>query len=321
MGSPLPVRSNEWFGANAKVLKLDTEGTILTNAVAYPGAEGAVSFASSPVYVDMKVRFDAITEPPSPTTLAGSKMAVFVSPESKLVVIHAGGWTTNTVTLDTNTWHQLTVKMQGSTFDLLVDDQAIPAFTGLNLMNVGANTLAAASFCGTGLIDDLYISHGNPAYAVTGPTGTIPTLPDPGANPPTDEEQTRINVWLDGQNTVTSLSNLTQDELSMAYLLNELQESSGEALDPVYTFGVSVIDLVTPTTLVVTASLTTGSGAKNGAINGKIQLQGKVDINDGWTTLGGAITPSYADFTDGEATYTFTIPEGGYQFFRAIIVP
>lgn len=316
----LPVRSNVWFGANAKVLRLDTEGAVVSNTVAYPASEGAVSFASKPIFVDMRIRFDVMTDTPTPEALAGSKLAVFVASDAKLVAVHANGWTTNAVALDTNLWHQLTIKMLNGVFDVVLNEQIV--FSGLLIRNVGtANILGSTCFCGTGLIDNLYISHGDPSYAVTGPTGTIPNLPATGSNPPSDVEQTRINAWLDGQNSVTSLNNLTQDELSFAYLLNELDESSGEALDPVYTFGIAALDLVTPTTLVVTASLTTGSGAKNGAINGKIQLQGKVNMGDGWTTLSGAITPAFADFTNGQATYTFTIPADGYQFFKPLIVP
>lgn len=316
----LPVRANEWFGANAKVLRLDTEGAVVSNTVAYPASEGAVSFASKPIYVDMRIRFDVMTDTPTPEALAGSKLAVFVASDAKLVAVHENGWITNSVATDTNLWHQLTIKMLNGVYDVLLNEQVV--FSRLLIRNVGAaNTLGATCFCGTGLIDNLYISHGDPAYAVTGPTGTIPSLPAPGSNPPSDVEQTQINAWLDGLNSVTSLSNLTQDELSLAYLLNELDESSGEALDPVYTFGISALDLVTPTTLVVTASLTTGSGAKSGTINGKIQLQGKVNMGDGWTTLSGAITPSFADFTNGQATYTFTIPADGYQFFKPLIVP
>lgn len=315
----LPTRSNDWFAAHQKVLWLDTEGAVVTNSVAYPGAEGAVSFASKPVYVDMRVRFDAIAEDPTPETLGDSKLALFVSSEAKLVVVHANGWTTNDVVLDTNLWHQVTVKMLNGKFDVLLNDQAV--FTDLSLMNPGANVLSAASFCGTGLIDDLYVSHGDPAYAIAGPTGTIPTLPANGSNIPTAEEQTRINVWLDGQNTVTSLGTMTQDQLSEAYLIGELAVDGGVASPADYSFGISALDIVTPTSLMVTLALTSENGAKNGPINGRVQLQGMTAIGGEWATLDGAITPAYADFTNGKATYTFAIPEGGYQFFRPVIVP
>lgn len=320
-GSSLPTRSNAWFGANAKVLQLDTEGAVVTNTVAYPDLEGAVSYGTKPVYVDMRVRFDAMSDGPYPETVAGTKMAVFVSADAKLVAVHANGWTTNAMTLDTNLWYQLTIKMLNGKFDVLMNDASV--FADLDLMNTSGNTLAATSFSGTGLIDELYVSHGNPAYAVVGPTGLIPDLPATGGNPPTDEQQTRINAWLDAfagidENTVLSM---TQDQLSAAYLIDELGGNSATATPVGYTFGVSAINLISPTVLVVTAGLTTDNGDKEGPINGRIQLQGKVSIGDVWTTLSGAITPSFADFTAGQATYTFTIPAGGYQFFRAQIVP
>jgi hypothetical protein len=321
-GSSLPSRTNAWFGANSKVLLLDTEGAVVTNTVAYPGAEGAVSYASKPVYVDMRVHFDAMSDGPYQETIEGTKMAIFLSSDAKLVAVHAGGWTTNATTLDTNRWYQVTIKMLNGKFDVLMNDSVV--FSDLSLMNTAGNTLAAASFSGTGLIDELYISHGNPAYAVAGPTGAIPTLPAAGANPPTDEQQTRINAWLDGLAGIDEYTvlNMTQDQLSLSYLLDELGGDSTTAQPAsVAEFGISAIDLVSTVEVVVTARLETGSGLKEGAVNGKIQLQGKVAVGDGWTTLGGAITPSYADFTAGLATYTFSIPAGGYQFFRAQIVP
>ena len=316
----IPARSNEWFSTHQKVLLLDTEGDVVTNSVAYPGAEGSVSFASKPVYVDMRVRFDPISDPPAEESLTDAKLALFVSADAKLVAVHANGWTTNSTVLDTNLWYQVTVKMLDGKFDVLLNDAPVPVMTNLVLKNVGANTLTAASFCGTGLIDDLYISHGNPAYVVAGPTGTIPTLPADGSNVPSDEEQTRINTWLDGY-PITSLGTMTQDQLSQAYLLNELTVTDGVASSLEYTFGISAIDIVSPTLLQVTLSLASDTWNKNGTLNGRIQLEGKTSIDGTWTLLSGAITPSFADFTNGKATYTFAIPEGGYQFFKPVIVP
>ncbi len=315
----LPSRSNQWFAAHTKVLQLDTAGTVLTNSVAYPGAEGEVSFATRAVYVDLRVRFDATTEAPTDDALSGAKMAVFVTANSNLVAVNEGAWTTNTaVQIDTNAWYQLTIRITNDTFDVFLNDTQ-QVFAARPLKNIGVKTLKAASFYGTGLVDDLYVSHGNPAYAVAGPTGTIPTLPT-GGNQPTDEEQTRINVWLDEQD-LTSLSGMTQDQLNEAYLIDELAISGGVASPVAYTFGISSFDLAGPASLKVTLSLTTDKGAKTGTINGRVQLQGKTTIGGEWETLSGAITPSYADFADGKATYTFTIPEGGYQFFRPLILP
>ena len=316
----LPARSNAWFGANnAKVLWLDTAGTVLTNSLLHQD-NSAVSFASSSVYVDMKVKFDAVTDGPDANLMTDTKLALFVSSDCKLVAVHAGGWTTNSAgsfaTIDTNKWYQLTIKMSAGKYNVLLNDQVV--FSELSLKNGGTlNTLQAANFYGTGLIDELYISHGDPANAVKGPTNTVPTVAA-GSNPPTDAEQFKINVWLNN-NGVTSLTGLTQDQVSQAFLLNELADGKPNAVG--YSFGVSEINLVSPTELTVTVSLLTDNGAKNGPINGKIQLLGQKTRTDDWTTLDGAITPSYENFTNGKATYTFDIPSGGYRFFKPQIVP
>ena len=320
-GSGLPARANAWFDENVKVMKLETAGEVVTNTLAYAGG-GNVTFASQPVYVDMRIRFDAVSDVPDSALLENVKLALFVSPDKKLVVVHNGGVSTNATELDTNKWHQVTVKLLDSKFDVLMNDVAV--FSDLTVKSVGtANVLASANFYGTGLIDELYVSHGDPAYAVAGPTSAIPELPVSGGNPPTPEQQTRINAWLAGKAGLTSLGTLTRDQLSRAFLLGELPVSEGTASEPgAVTFGIEGFDLVSPTRLLVTARLETGSVAKDGQINGRIQLQGKVNYGDAeWTTLGSAVTPSAAEFTAGKATYTFDIPEGGYKFFRPLIVP
>ena len=81
------------------------------------------------------------------------------------------------------------------------------------------------------------------------------------------------------------------------------------------------IKLVSPTQLNVTVSLTVETTPKAGKINGRIQLQGKKTAEDTWTLLDGAVTPNFIDFTGGSATYSFTIPAGGYAFFQPLIVP
>jgi hypothetical protein len=322
----MPARSNAWFGSNVKVLQLDTDGKVITNTLAYSG-EGAVSFGTTPVYVDVRIKFDAMTDVPDPSLLEGVKLAVYVTSEAKLVAVHAAGATTNDTVLDTNKWYQLTIKMRtDGKYDVLTNDVVVSAFSGLALKSGGNNNqLAAVSFYGTGLVDELYVSHGDPAYTVTGPTTAIPTLPATGTNAPSASEQTRINAWLSGNAGVTpstSLAALSKDDLNSAFLLNALGGDSANAAPVAYTFGITAIDVVSPTRLVVTVMLVANGSNKSGPINGKIQLQGKVNNSDpSWTTLSGAITPTYADFTAGKATYTYTIPAGGYRFFKPQIVP
>lgn len=318
----MPVRSNAWFDANVSVMQLETAGEVVTNTFLHDN-DSAVSFASEPVYVDLRMKFDPLTDPPDTELLSNVKLALYVSSSSNLVVVHNGGVTTNTAsTINAGIWYQVTVKLQNGKFDVLLNDQTVPAFSNLTLKVAGtANVLTSANFFGTGLIDELYVSHGDPTYVVTGPTNSIPGLPPDGANPPTDEEQTRINVWLQNYPAVTTL-NLSQDELSQSYLMNELNIlDSTNGVASTYSFGISGIEIISSLKVVVTIALNVNAINKDGTINGKIQLLGKADVNDAtWTVLTGAITPTYGDFTNGEATYTFDLP-GAYKFFKPEIVP
>lgn len=305
-GSALPVRSNAWFGANVKVLQLETGGEVVSNALAHSDAS-AVTFGSQPVYVDLRMKFDPLVNPPDQELLTNSKMALFLTSEARLVAVHADGASTNAAPLDTNKWYQVTVRLEDGTFDVLLNDAEI--FSNLTLKAVGAaNTLASANFYGTGLVDDLYVSHGNPAYRVPGPTAPIPDLPSDGSNPPTDEQQTMINAWLNEYPAVTKLS-LTQDELSAAYLLGDLNVEDGtNGVAGTYSFGISKIEMVSPTNLNLTAALKVNNADKSGSINGRIQIYGKTEIDGVWTLLDGAITPLFANFVNGEATYNYQIP-------------
>jgi len=314
--SALPVRSNAWFDAGSQVMELATGGTVLTNALEKTGS-AAVNFATEPVYVDMRVRFDAMVDDPDADALANSKLAIFMSDDARLVVVHAGGVTTNATVLDTNKWYQVTVRLEDNSCTLKLND--VPILETLTLKSVGtANQLDAVSFHGNGFLDEMYVSYGAPDYAVVGPVTAIPSLPANGTNVPTDEQQTGINRYLSEQTGLTAIS-MTQDELSQAYLVDA--DLTGDAGAVSYSFGISAIDLVTPTNLKITAKLTVDAAPKDGAINGRIQLQGKINKGDSWTTFAGAITPGLAEFVNGEAVYFFTVPEDGYKFFKSTIIP
>lgn len=320
-GSNLPVRSNAWFDANAKVLQLDTDGGVVTNALVYSG-EAPVTFSTKPVYVDFRIKFDAMTDEVGDGLTENIKIALYLKEDCKLVALHGGGATTNSTPVDTNKWHQLTMKLADGKCDVLLNDVVV--FTDLTLKDNGsANTLNSANFYGTGYIDELYVSHGDPAYDITGPTAALTaTLPAAGDNPPTDEQQTLINVWLQGKPAITDLSSMTQDQLSHAYLLNDVLVDQGTASAVGYDFGISEFEMISPTSIKVKVFLTTNDTLKQGTINGKIQLLGKINYSEAtWTLLDGCISPSLGEFTDGVALYDFTIPGGGYRFFKPLIVP
>jgi len=315
-GSSLPTRSNAWFATHLKVMALDTEGTVISN-VLQNSDENPVSFATNPVYVDMRVRFNPMEDDPGSEVLSNCKLAVYVNSDCKLVVAHNGGSSTNSTELDTNKWHQITVRMTNNACNVYLNDQIV--FDDITLNNSGtANELDALSFTGAGYIDELYVSHGAPDYAVVGPTSEIPDLPDSGSNVPSDEQQTRINKYLSDQSGLSSLGTITQDQLSAAYLVNA--PLTDVATAPAVSFGISAIDIIDATHLKITASLAVDSTAKAGDINGSIQLQGKVNKGDDWITLDGAVTLGSVTFADGEFTFTYTIPASNCRFFKGLII-
>lgn len=313
----LPARSNVWFDTSAKVMQIATDGSVLTNSL-LNSESGAINFASDPIYIDARVRFDALAEAPEAELLADCKLAFYVNSDRKLVVVHNGGTTVSSSELDTNKWYQVTAKLLNSKCDIKLNDETILSDLALSASGI-ANQLDAINLYGTGYMDELYVSYGAPDYAVAGPTTSIPALPADGSNVPGDEEQTRINRWLSEQSGLTGLG-MTQDQLSAAYLADAAL--TGEAAPVACVLGISAIDIVTPTNLKVTAKLTVAGNGKSGPINGRIQLLGKVNQSDAeWTALEGAISPNQADFTNGEAVYFYTIPVGGYKFFKPTIIP
>lgn len=315
-----PARSNVWFDAGSKVLQLETGGEVISNMLAY--AEGGqVSFAEAAVYVDVRVKFDTLSQEPDDTLLNNAKLSLFVvdggNDNGNLAVSHAAGVSTNTTPLDTNAWYQVTVVLSNNLFDVLLNDKAV--FSGLSVKSVGeGNTLESANFCGTGYIDNLYVSHGNPAYEVLGPTREVPPLRS--STGLSDEEITRLNRFLQEKNVEDGdLNGLSQAAINNAYLLNEIPSAATESGN--IKFGVSDIKLTSPTHVQITAKLNIGSVLHNSEITGKIQLLGKTHESvEEWTPLEGAITLNPADFTGGAATYPFTIPAGGYKVFKAQIV-
>ena len=319
--STLPVRSNIWFATHSKALRLDTDSTVITNTLVHDD-ESDVSFTSEPVFVDMRVKLEAVTEPPESEIVGDAKMALYVEPNGKLVVIHGGGAFTNSEALDITKWHQVTIKLYGETkFDVRINDT--PLVSDLTLKAGGSsNILEAINFRGTGLLDDLYVSRCDPNYEVTGPTTALAvTLPAAGGNPPSAHEQTLVNLWLNGQSTMTSLkAGTTQDELSVAYLLDAMSiDSNVGSVPESYRFGISRVDLNPPSTLIVTMALKVNAADKSGPINGRVQIYGKTSLTADLVAIGDPLEPTFD--ANGESTHTVEISSSGYRFFEAKIIP
>jgi hypothetical protein len=307
-----PSRSNAWFSAGTTLAMKIPDDASYTNTLVNDGVGGAVSFATTPVFVDMRIQFTAYEGTPPDN----AKLAVFVSTTNLIHVVHNGGTTTNTWPGGDllSAWHQLTVRLQkDGKCAVLLDDVTV---TNNLTPKVGVGTvneLDSLEFANSGYVDDLYVSHGNPNYP--GTMGTIPA----GAGVPSVTAGSVTN-WLanyfnDGR--LAANANLTGILLDRAYLLN-MAPTNGEPVTSV-AFGVSAIDLVSPTLVKVTCRLTVNGSNREDPINGKLQLQGKTAIGNAYATLDGAVSPQSTDFNGGLATYTFTVPSG-MKFFKAQIV-
>ena len=308
-----------WFPvATDKAMTLPGDASY-TNTLKYTGGSANVSFATDPVFVDVRIQFTAYEGAPS---VGDATLAVFVSATNKIHVVHNSGTTTNTWP-DGNllsAWHQLTVRLEKSgRCAVYLDDVSVTN----NLTPIGgvATELKSLVFTGSGYADDLYVSHGNPNYAGGATPGTIPSLVT-GVPSSTAGSVTNwlANYFNDGRLSPNAV--FTGLDLDRAYLLNTTFTGSTNApTDPVTSvaFGVSAIDLVTPTNVIVTCKLTVNGSNREDPINGKLQLQGKAVIGNAYETLSGAVSPQSTDFNGGLATYTFTVPSG-MKFFKAQII-
>lgn len=303
-------RGNSWSGSHANVLELNADPAI-SSAVTYPDAS-AVSFATQAVYVDMRVAFTKSSSAPESTLWDGAKLALYLNDAGNLVVQRSEGAANSTETYTEGTWYQLTVKLLNGQCDVLVNDTAVSALTGLTLMAGGtANQLASVDFYGSGKIDDLYVGHGNPARAANPPA--FPATQGSGGAP-TEVQKNQISEWLIGK---TLSGDPTQTDLGKAYLVNKVNAGVVAPVSAL-AFGVADIEVLSTTSLKVTLKLDVDSEGKDGTINGKVQMQGRATQAAGWTDIGSLITPTFTDGLSEVHTVTFT---EGPKFFRATIVP
>ena len=155
--------------ANAKVLKLDTEGSVWTNTVNHP-----FPVNGNKVYADMLVKFVPSEE--LPTIGSDVKLAVAVkagTPNTLAISVidqdlQAGDtnvWLVTDGAIDTNSWYRLTIEMVNvagiyalasvKTNGALVNQtQYFINQAGFNLNSIG--------FQGTGYIDEVTVGDSNP---------------------------------------------------------------------------------------------------------------------------------------------------------------
>jgi len=312
-----PSRANTWFGeATTKAMKIPDDASY-TNTLKYVD-NSSVSFATTPVFVDMRIQFTAYEGTPPDN----AKLAVFVSTTNKIHVVHNDGVTTNTWPDGDllSAWHQLTVRLEkDGKCAVLLDDVTVTNNLTPKAGAGTANELDSLEFANSGYVDDLYVSHGNP-QAYPGETDPVPVAAAPFAG---DES---VAAWLAGKLTGATLTagatfaGFDQADMDAAYLLDKLGGSAAAAEPPAYTFGSEEVIVVSATEVHVKCSLTV-TGESGQLANRQIQLLGKKLIGDQWAAISGQVEDELSYDDDGVITVTFTgIDSTTYKFFKAQIV-
>jgi len=168
-----------WGVATNLVLKLETEGQILTRTVGEPKTFSE----EAPIYIDTLVKFTPSEEPPDVRNQPGGenvKVAVFVNAQTNLVIYHgtgAGVPGTTVVSslgaLDPARWYHLTIRMgdlyEFPVFMVYLNEEVISTADGYDYEGMpsgpcflsavgGQHSVNAVAFQGTGMIDELVVT-------------------------------------------------------------------------------------------------------------------------------------------------------------------
>jgi hypothetical protein len=309
------ARSDRFWSATTpeKVLGFATPG--MTNTF-----EGAKIQPGTPLFVDMRCKLtllDAVT-PAIPTNTI---LSFFANAKSNLVAVVGTQCQTNTaITVLTNELYSIMIRFATDKFDLFFTNSVEPVLS----FNVTTNKqIGKLVVSGAGEMDDLYISYGDPRRDSTNYVNT----PKPFASP-ANVDETVINNWVANQaktnSSLVGLSSITSANAVKYYLTDTALATNvfaGELGIGSFTYNPSRSNVTVVVTLKTGADSTTTR--KKGKINGVLKLKGAAtyaaSTNGTWTSISEVAKIGADDFTDGVATYTFTLPNTTYKFFLPVI--
>ena len=270
-----------------KVLKLDTEGGVWTNTI-------NESFATTPIFADMLVKFVPSEELP---TLTEGKLAIAIKLEldgtnylnvaNNNTIENSYIWAVTAKAISTSEWYRVTVKMYSDP-DLLWTYAQVyvnGAAVGGPLELDGNETLNSIGFQGTGFIDEVVVRDDDPFESSTVAFG--------GTGPQVDPLE--LNAWKSANLIVG-----TEDPDSFnAFVMNVAPDLDG--ISPVLVVNSIVIDGTTTLTVMAKYAndslVALGTPLYNGAV---LTVWGKVNLEDAnWVNIG-------TDLTDfDQTTYKF----------------
>lgn len=269
---------------------------------------GAKIQIGTPVFIDMRCKLNPFdTTPPAmePNTI----LCFYANQNSNLVVASATECKTNLVTVNPSTYYPIMVRFAVDKFDVFFDTTNAPTLT----LNATTNEISKMVISGAGEMDDLYVSYGNP-FRTSANSGAdlSPT--------PTTEEEFVVANWL--ANKAPSGS-YTQGNAEKFYLTDTIPTSPTTTFDGELGIGSFSYDPSTLKVSVVVTLKTDASTKKTGKINGVLKLKGAATYADAkngtWSGVLDAVKIGADDFTDGVATYTFTLQNADNKFFLPVI--
>lgn len=259
------------------------------------------------IYTDMRCKFVPFDE--APAAEAGAYiLRYFVNINSNFVVETSSQSVTNIgLVLSPDTYYQ--VKVEFGTNCAVYLDTALVATVATS-----ASQLSKIVISGSGLMDDLYVGHGDPARSAANPVPPI-TL-----SAATTNEINTISNWLNShKNNIAGQA--ISEATAIKYYLTAV-EPAGTS-EPTVTMTINSFNYIRSQNKVdVVVKLLVNGTPKQGAINGKIQLMGSTTANGTFAKIAEAKTVSFADFNAGlTAKYTFDLAAGNtYKFFKPVIV-
>ncbi|MBQ9431197.1 MAG: hypothetical protein IJU44_06550 [Kiritimatiellae bacterium] len=270
-----------------------------------------------PIYVDMLVKFTPMATEDSVPEASDYILRTYVNKDKNLVVqVENGETKTDDNEIDPDHYYRLTIVLSGDQYKVTLDNTITVT---VNAKENPPTTLKKVAFVGEGVIDDLYVSHGdpnrNPSYDSTAAAIT-------GVSDATTPEANAIGNWM--QNNVAAGTQLTasdsekvingfltdtkvtSDDLTVNLVLGDFRYDAEEKK----VYGKVKLDI--------------NGTAKNGKINGKIQLMGAANYDDAqsgkWTAIDGAKTLTQAEFEGGECEISFEVGDTDFLFFKPVIV-
>lgn len=253
------------------VLKLDTEGSVWTNAIT------GGSFSGTAVWSDMLVKFVPSEELPVLASADGGKLAIAVKAgaggTNYLNVASNNGatfsWVEKSQEISTSSWYRVTVKLydvEGWPYaDVLINNTLVCNMLSLD----GSLVFNSIGFSGTGFIDEVVVRDDSPFVVQFAGTGAVIT------------DTTAYDNWLTANSLTRASVVSTQYN---AYLMGVAKDTT--------TSPVLVVNSITvggTTTLTVKAKYANGDLVNLGTLNNGAVLTvwGKEALTDStWVSLG-----------------------------------